>query len=52
MLKRKGKFRGIYLRGDVYWFGKQIDGRRTIASLETQDYAEAVQRAQEILKPS
>lgn len=49
MLKTKGKIRGIYLRGDVYWFGKQVNGRRTIVSLETKDYAEAVQRAQEIL---
>ncbi|MEI9892846.1 MAG: tyrosine-type recombinase/integrase [Chthoniobacter sp.] len=49
MLKSKGKIRGIYLRGDVYWFGKQVNGRRTLVSLETKDYAEAVQRAQEIL---
>jgi hypothetical protein len=46
----KGKFRGIYLRGDVYWLGKQINKRRTIVSLETRDYAEAVARAREILE--
>lgn len=49
MLKRNGKIRGIYLRGEVYWFAKQVDGRRSHVSLETRDYAEAVQRAQEIL---
>lgn len=45
----KGKLRGIYLRGDVYWLGKQVNKRRTIISLETRDYAEAVARAREIL---
>lgn len=49
MLKSRGKMRGIYLRGDVFWFAKQVDGRRSHVSLETRDYAEAVQRAQEIL---
>ena len=48
MLKSKGKMRGIYLRGDVYWFAKQINGRRSHITLETHDYAEAVQRAIEI----
>ena len=38
----KGKVKGIYLRGEIYWFGKQINGRRSIVSLETRDYAEAV----------
>ena len=46
----KGKVKGIYLRGEIYWFGKQIDGRRSIVSLETRDYAEAVQRAREIVE--
>lgn len=46
----KGKVRGIYLRGEVYWFGKQVNGRRSIMSLETRDYAEAVARAREILE--
>ena len=49
MLKRSGKLRGIYLRGEVYWFTKQVNGRRSHVTLETRDYAEAVQRAQEIL---
>lgn len=49
MLKRNGKLRGIYLRGEVYWLSKQVNGRRTVISLETKDYAEAVQGAQEII---
>lgn len=47
----KGRLRGNYLRGDVYWLGKQINKPRTIVSLETRDYAEAVARAREILEP-
>ena len=46
----KGRIRGIYLRGEIYWFGKMVKGRRSIVSLETRDYAEAVQRAREILE--
>jgi hypothetical protein len=46
----KGRIRGIYLRGEIYWFGKQVNGRRSIVSLETRDYAEAVERAREILE--
>lgn len=45
----KGRIKGIYLRGEVYWFAKQVNGRRSHVSLETRDYAEAVRRAQEIL---
>lgn len=41
--------RGIYLRGEVYRFAKQVNGRRSHITLETRDYTEAVQRAQEIL---
>jgi site-specific recombinase XerD len=46
----KGRIRGIYLRGEIYWFGKMVKGRRSIVSLETRDYAEAVQRARQILE--
>lgn len=46
----KGRIRGIYLRGEVYWFGKMVKGRRSVVSLETRDYAEAVARAREILE--
>ena len=45
----KGRIRGIYLRGEIYWFGKQVNGRRSIVSLETRDYVEAVERAREIM---
>ena len=45
----KGRIKGLYLRGEIYWFAKQANGRRSMVSLETRDYAEAVQRAQEIL---
>jgi site-specific recombinase XerD len=44
----KGKVRGIYLRGATYWFARQVNGRRSFVSLETDDYVAAVQRAQEI----
>ena len=50
VLKSKGKLRGIFLRGDVYWFTKMVDGRRSQISLETHDYAEAVTKAMEILE--
>jgi hypothetical protein len=46
----KGKVKGIYLRGELYWFGKQVSGRRSIISLETRDDAEAVQRVREIME--
>jgi len=38
------------LRGEIYWLGKQVNGRRSAVSLETRDYAEAVERAREILE--
>jgi len=46
----KGRVRGIYLRGEIYWLGKQVNGRRSAVSLETRDYGEAVERAREILE--
>jgi hypothetical protein len=46
----KGRICGIYLPGEIYWFGKMVDGRRSIVSLETRDYGEAVRRAREILE--
>lgn len=48
MLKSKGQMRGVYLRGDVYWFSRQVNGKRTQVSLETKDYVEAIRRAQEV----
>lgn len=46
----KGKVKGIYLRGDTYWFAKQVNGRRSFISLETGDYVAALQRAREIVE--
>lgn len=45
----KGRIKGLYLRGESYWFAKQLNGRRSMVSLETDDYVEAVQRAREIM---
>lgn len=39
---------GIYRRGSVYWLNFQVAGVRHFVSLETDDYAEAVQRAREM----
>ena len=39
---------GIYRRGDIYWLNFQTKGVRHFVSLETQDYAEAIERAREI----
>lgn len=44
----KGEIKGVYLRGNTYWFAKQVNGRRSFISLETDDYVAAVQRAREI----
>lgn len=45
----KGRVKGLYLRGDTYWFAKQVNGRRSFVSLETNDYVTAVQRARQIM---
>jgi hypothetical protein len=45
----KGKNTGLHLRGEIYWFAKQVNGRRSMVSLETRDYVEAVQRAWKIM---
>ncbi|MGH8094125.1 MAG: tyrosine-type recombinase/integrase [Chthoniobacterales bacterium] len=44
----RGKVKGVYLRGNTYWFAKQVNGRRSFISLETDDYVAAIQRAREI----
>src|SRR5438552_13790063 len=45
--RNKGKLgRGIYLRGHVYWFAIQRNGKRHFITLETTDPAEAVRRAE------
>src|SRR5438105_9009684 len=38
--------RGLYLRGHVYWFAVQRNGKRYFITLETTDPAEAVRRAE------
>jgi integrase len=43
------KIRGIYLRGNVYWFTHGSGKRRMQVSLETGDYTEAVGKAQELI---
>lgn len=44
------KLKGLYKRGDVFWFAHQKDGKRIFVSLQTADYVEAVQKASFILK--
>src|SRR6266480_3429843 len=51
MGKRKSrgkKSRGIYLRGNIYWYQRMVNGRRVQCSLGTTDYGEAVVKALEI----
>jgi integrase len=51
MSKRKSqgkKFRGIYLRGNIYWYQRMVNGQRTQESLGTTDYGEAAVKALEI----
>ena len=43
------RVRGLYKRGEVYWFSQQINGKRSYVSLETGDLEEAVARRREIL---
>jgi hypothetical protein len=45
----KKKIKGIYLRGKVFWFARQVKGKRIFVSLETSDYDEAVARAYEVI---
>lgn len=40
------------MRGDTYWFAKQVNGRRSFISLETGDYVAALQHAREIVETS
>jgi integrase len=51
MSKRKsqsGKIKGIYRRGNIFWYGRMVKGQRVQMSLGTSDYGEAVVNAQEI----
>jgi integrase len=40
--------KGIYLRGNVYWFAKMIAGKRNYVSLETDDLALAIRRSEDL----
>jgi hypothetical protein len=33
----KGRITDLYLRGEIDWFAKQVNGRRSMVSLETRD---------------
>ena len=51
MSKRKsqrGKIKGIYQRGNIFWYGRMVGSKRIQVSLQTSDYAEAVARALDI----
>ena len=51
MSKRKSqgrKIKGIYQRGNTFWYGRMVNGKRIQRSLETDDYGEAVVKALEI----
>ena len=51
MSKRKsqgGKIKGIYRRGNIFWYGRMVHGKRIQVSLHTSDYGEAVVKALEI----
>src|SRR6266446_3258766 len=47
---RAAKIRGIYQRGNIFWFARMENGRRTQISLGTSDYAEAVVNATAVLQ--
>jgi integrase len=42
------KFRGVYLRGNIYWYQRMVNAQRIQTSLGTSDYGEAVVKALEI----
>jgi len=51
MSKRKsqsGKIKGIYPRGNIFWYSRMVKGQRVQMSLGTSDYGEAVVKALEI----
>jgi hypothetical protein len=49
-LSRAKKIRGIYQRGNIFWFARMQNGRRTQVSLRTSDYSEAVLNAMKIVE--
>ena len=51
-LSRAKKIRGIYQRGNIFWFARMQNGRRTQVSLRTSDYGEAVLNAESVTVPA
>ena len=45
---RATKIRGIYQRGNIFWYTRMEEGRRVQVSLNTDDFGQAVQNALEI----
>src|SRR5437899_8039547 len=45
---RRAKVRGIYSRGNIFWYNRMVKGQRLQMSLGTSDYSEAVTKALEI----
>ena len=45
---RTAKIKGIYQRGNVFWFTRTVQGRRIQVSLETTEYAKAVAKALDV----
>ncbi|MBK9168063.1 MAG: site-specific integrase [Bryobacterales bacterium] len=46
----KTRIRGLYKRGNTFWFAHQKEGRRFFVSLKTDDYVQAVQKASVFLR--
>jgi integrase len=46
---RAAKIRGIYRRGNIFWFARMESGRRIQVSLGTSDHSEAVIKASAII---
>jgi len=45
MPKKSKRIKGIYLRGNTFWYAKQVKGKRIFISLHTSDESEAISRA-------
>ena len=45
---RGTKLRGIYQRGNIFWYCRMVNGQRVQRSLGTNDYGEAVVKALEV----
>lgn len=46
------QIRGIYRRGQIYWYAKQVAGKRHHISLETTDLPEVIQRVRTLTDTS